>query len=54
MTGLTGSKIKEKDLKSSTRNVEIKRESLLKTSIKEIDPYKMTLELKTADGKKTI
>ena len=52
VTGLTGSKIKEINLESSSRNIEIIRESLFKTRINYIDPFKMTVELKTANGKK--
>ena len=52
VTGLTGSKIKEINLESSSRNIEIIRESLSKTRINYIDPFKMTVELKTANGKK--
>lgn len=52
VTGLTGSKIKEIYIESSTRNIEIKRESLFKTRMNYIDPFKMTVELKTANGKK--
>jgi len=51
-TGLTGSKIKEINLDSSTKKIEIKRESLFKTKMDLIDPFKMTVELKTANGKK--
>lgn len=52
ITGLTGSKIKEISLNSLNKSLVIKRESLFKTTITLIDPYKMTVELKTANGKK--
>ena len=52
VTGLTGSKIKEIKLNSSTKSIVIKRESLLKSRTKQIDPYNMSVELKTATGNK--
>jgi hypothetical protein len=51
-TGLTGSEIKEIYLDSSSKKIEIRRESLFKTKMAFIDPFKMTVELKTANGKK--
>lgn len=51
-TGLTGSTIKEINLEASSRSIVIKRESLFKTRMIYIDPFKMTVELKTANGKK--
>ena len=52
ITGLTGSKIKEISLSSSSKNIEITRVSLFKTKFNQVNPFKMTVELKTANGKK--
>lgn len=52
INGLSGRKIKEINLNTTNKCIEIKRESIFKTKIKEIDSNKMAIELKTANGKK--
>ena len=52
LNGLFGSKIKEINVYSTNRCIEIKKETIFKTKIKKLDICKMTVELKTANGKK--
>lgn len=52
ITGLTSSKIKDVNIQSSNKSIIINRESLFKRKVIQINPYQMTVELKTANGKK--
>lgn len=52
ITGLTGSKIKEINLNSSAKFIEVKRESLFMSRTKQINSNNLRIELKTANGKK--
>lgn len=52
VNGLTGSKIKKISFSSSNNSIQIDRESLFKSNSKQIGLNRITVELKTTNGKK--
>lgn len=52
ITGLTGSQIKEVNMLASSNSIEIIRESLFRIKTKKVEIEKMSVEIKSADGKK--